>query len=77
MPLNECAGGPKLLLTQTVILRLSDHRLKPELGFAVWTLHVNVHAGLFPREKAKSKAPVAKYGRTHVASLSRCGSEGT
>ena len=72
MFLNERPGSPKLLLTQTVILRLGDHRLKPEFGFAVWTLHVDVRSGLFPREKVKSKAPIAKYGRTHELSLGRC-----
>jgi hypothetical protein len=77
MFLNECAGRPKLLLTQAVILRLGDHRLKPEFGFAVRALHVDVHSGLLSREKVKSKAPVAKYRRTHELSLCRCWSVGT
>src|SRR5258708_33516102 len=42
-----------LLVHQTVIVRQRNGWLKPQLSLAVWTLHMNVHSGLFSREKSK------------------------
>jgi len=72
MSFNKRAGDSKLLFAQAVILRLSDHRLKPEFSFAVRTLHVNVHSGLFPGEKVKPEAPITKYCRAHNVNSVRC-----
>jgi hypothetical protein len=56
---------PDLLIRQTVIVRQRNGWLKPELSLAVWTLHVNVHSGLFAREKVKSEATIAEYCGAH------------
>ncbi len=72
MSFNKRSGGPKLLFALAVILRLSDHGLKPEFSFAIRTLHMNVHSRLFPREKVKPEAPIAKYCRAHSVNSVRC-----
>src|SRR5258708_2066936 len=54
-----------LLVRQAVIVRQRNRWLKPELSLAVRTLHMNVHPGLFSREKVKSKAPIAENCGTH------------
>jgi hypothetical protein len=41
MSFNQGSSYPKLLFIQTVILRLSDDRLKPEFGFPIRALHVD------------------------------------
>ena len=43
---NKQFGRMKLLLTQTVILRLRNRRLKPKFRFPVRALHVHVHTRL-------------------------------
>ena len=54
-----------LLVRQTVIVRQRNGWLKPELSLAVWAMHMNVHSGLFSREKVKSKATIAENCGTH------------
>src|SRR5258708_9490291 len=60
-----------LLVRQAVIVRQRNRWLKPELSLAVRTLHVNVHPGLFSREKVKSKAPIAENCGTHGCPITR------
>jgi hypothetical protein len=60
VPLLDVARAD-LLVRQPVIVRQSNGWLKPELGLAVGTLHMNVHPGLFAREKVKSEAAIAEY----------------
>jgi hypothetical protein len=54
-----------LLVRQTIIVRQGNRWLKPKLGLAVGTLHVNVYPGLFAREKVKPKAAIAEYCGAH------------
>ena len=60
-----------LLVRQAVIVRQRNGWLKPELSLTVRTLHMDVHPGLFSREKVKSKATIAENCWTHGRQLTR------
>src|SRR5258706_12007599 len=63
-----------LLVRQTIIVRQGNRWLKPKLGLAVGTLHVNVYPGLFAREKVKPKAAIAEYCGAHGGPIAGKGS---
>jgi hypothetical protein len=63
-----------LLVRETMIVRQGNRWLKPKLGLAVGTLHVNVYPGLFAREKVKAKAAIAENCGAHGGPIARKGS---
>jgi hypothetical protein len=48
------------MVSQTVVLGKGYLRLKPEFGFPVRTLDVNVHTGLFQGEEESPERPFSK-----------------
>jgi hypothetical protein len=46
-----------------------DFRFEPELRFAFWRNHMDVHSRLFPREKIKPIAAIPKNRRTHLRKI--------
>jgi len=53
-----------LPVTQILILRQFEIWLKPELGFAIGAVRVNMHARFFTRKEEEPEASLAKNGRT-------------
>lgn len=65
MFLDHATGSTQLTRVQPLILRQVQDWLKPELGFAARTLHMDVQTGFFPGEKVKPEPPLAEDGWTH------------
>ena len=65
--LDQSLSDPKLSLVHADILRHFDEWLKPELGFAIGAMHMNVHARLLAREKVEAITGLSEYRGTHVA----------
>ena len=62
---TRCCAARICWSRQAVIVRQRNGWLKPELSLTVRTLHMDVHPGLFSREKVKSKASIAENCGTH------------
>jgi hypothetical protein len=54
-----------LLLAEAIILRQCHRRLKPKLGFAVRTFHMDVNPGLFAGEEVKPIRANSQDGGAH------------
>jgi len=65
--LNQSLSGPKLALFHTGSLRHFNLRLKPELGLAVSTVHMDVHPRLLAGEEVEAETTFSEDCRAHVA----------
>jgi hypothetical protein len=65
MGLYQKANRTELSIAQTVILGQLNRGFKPEHGLTICTVYMYMHAGLFTREKVKSKAVFSKNGWAH------------
>jgi len=54
-----------LPLGQAVIVRQLDFGFKPEFGFAICALHMDMHSRLLAREEVEAKAILAEDGGAH------------
>jgi len=67
---NKSPNGRKLSAPQTIIIWQVNLSFKPELGFTVAPMDMNLHSRLFAGKEEEPKARLAKYFRTHASSLS-------
>jgi hypothetical protein len=54
---------------QAAISDQLDFRFQPKFRFAIPTIHMDVHSGLFAREEEKPIAFLSEYGWTHGTSF--------
>ena len=65
MPPDEFESRAQSAISEAVVLRQLDFRLKPKLRFSFNVMHMNVRTEFLPREEEKPKTFLAEDCRAH------------